>query len=98
MKNDPVSYWENQRVPRRYVKMFIFIETYRRQNGKSPTWSEIAAHMGWPDMDKLELRKVMRKGRSFGLKFELNKERSTRINGRVIPYIQDRLPRSKRAA
>jgi hypothetical protein len=90
-KHDPVSFWENRRVPRRYVKMFLFIESYRRDEGQSPTWSEIAEYMDWEDMDKLELRKVMRKGRAYGLKFELNGCRSTKIHGHVIPYLEERM-------
>lgn len=92
-KTDCVSFWRNRRVPRRYVKMFVFIETYRRtHNMLCPTWAEIATHMGWEDWSRNDIRKVMRKGQQFGLKFDLNKPRTTRVNGRVVPHIEDRLP------
>lgn len=81
------SFWVNNRVPRRYVKMFVFIEGYRRQHGQGPTWSEISEYMDW-DLSRKEVRKIMRKGVMFGLRFRLNRERSTKIHPVVVPHLE----------
>lgn len=87
---DPEEFWKNKKVPRAYIKMFIFVYQYNLAYKKGPSWALIAGMMGWADMPRDEWRKKIQRGRRYGLKFRPGVAGSTTIRGSIVPYVKEK--------
>jgi hypothetical protein len=87
---DPEEFWKTKKVPRAYVKMFIFVHRYNMDHGHGPTWMTIAKEMGWFALPREEWRKKVQRGRRFGLKFRPGVQGSTCVRKNILPYVKER--------
>lgn len=81
--------WQSHRVPSDVMQALIFVYLHRKNKG-SVTWAEIASFMQWR-CARSELRGKMKRLRRWGLRWELNKPGSTRVDKKVHPFIEDEL-------
>lgn len=74
--------WREGRVPPDVEKAIRFIYTH-----KKCTWREIAQHMEWDHLPRTEWMTKMRRLRRWGVTWNLNVPKSTRIVADVRPFL-----------
>ena len=71
--------------------MFIlhYMDTH---DGEAPTWAVIGEAMGWASkMTRKEYAREIRRSQRYGLRFDPTKAHSTKIHGKVIPLVREKI-------
>lgn len=93
IKGVDLDAWREGRVPPDVKQCIIFIYLCS-QAKRGPSWAAIAQFMDWK-CPRPEIRPKLKRMRRWGVRWDLNKPGSTRIDKRVWPFIEAELDKAR---
>lgn len=96
-KGIDLAAWAEDRVPPDVKQAVFFIYTRTRRHHTGVSWSEIADFMEW-NVPRSDVRYKMKRLRRWGVRWDLNKAGSTRIDKKVWPYLEMELGKLRNGA